>query len=68
MQMYPNLKAECARKNITNRMLAKCANCHENTIGNYYSDKDNSRISVEVAFKIRKTFFPELSLEYLFKN
>lgn len=62
--MYPNLKAECAKKNISNRQLAVCINVHENTIANRY--KGESHYEIEDAFKIRWAFFPELDLEYLF--
>lgn len=64
--MYNNLRAECARANITNRQIAHKLNISENTVTNIMNGK--TKVSVETAFKIRHLFFPNLDLEYLFAN
>lgn len=63
---YVNLKAEMARCGVKQIELAKLLDVREGTI----SDKINgkSTFDIEEAFKIKKTFFPELSLDYLFSK
>ena len=63
---YVNLKAELARCGVKQIDLAKLLNVREGTI----SDKINgkSTFDIEEAFKIKKTFFPEFSLDYLFSR
>lgn len=62
--MYRNLLAEMARKDITKKQIAKLLKVRDATI----SDKINGKYSFKLdeAFKIKKEFFPQLSIEYLF--
>lgn len=62
--MYKNLKAEMARLGITQQNIADCLQVRNATI----SDKINgkSRFYYDEALKIKTSFFPALSLEYLF--
>lgn len=62
--MYRNLLAEMARKCITKKQIAKFLKVRDATI----SDKINGKYSFKLdeAFKIKKEFFPQLSIEYLF--
>ena len=64
--MLNNLRAEMARKNITMMDLANLLGVRHATI----SDKINGkyRFYYEEALKIKNTFFPECSLEYLFDS
>ena len=62
--MYRNLLAEMARKSITKKEIAKFLDLRVATI----CDKINGKYSFKLdeAFKIKKKFFPQLSIEYLF--
>lgn len=62
--MYKNLRAEMARNKLTVGDLAKALNVRRATV----SDKINGkrRFYYEECLKIKKTFFPNLSIEYLF--
>lgn len=64
--MFPNLKAEMARKGITIGMVAEFLNVRPATV----SDKINGkfRFYYEEVIAIRNKFFPDLSIEYLFEN
>lgn len=63
--MFKNLRAEMARKNITNEKIAKALNLNVSTI----CAKLNStnRLKYIEAKKIQAIFFPNLSTEYLFE-
>lgn len=63
--MYRNLLAEMARKNITKKEIANFLDLRVATI----CDKINGKYSFKLdeAFKIKKEFFPQLSVEYLFE-
>lgn len=63
--MYTNLKIELVKKSLTQKEIADYIGIHENSMGNKIS---NGSFSVEEAFKIKAKFFPECSLEYLFKR
>lgn len=62
--MYENFRVECARLKLTNKQIAIAAGVSENTASSIRNGK--TRVTIEVAFKLRHAFFPELSLEYLF--
>jgi len=64
--MYPNLNAELARRNIKRTDIAKdLFNGRTATV----SDKLNGRYPLQLseAIKIKKRYFPELELGYLFE-
>lgn len=63
-KLYKNLRAEMARNRLTMGDLAKALNVRRATV----SDKINGkrRFYYEECLKIKKTFFPNLSIEYLF--
>lgn len=64
--MFPNLKAEMARKNIKCAAVAEILNLSYDSVINKLNGKtDFTRAEV---FKIRDTYFPSLSLDYLFKT
>lgn len=62
--MYRNLEAEMARHSIKRKNLSDEIGVKYSTI----SDKLNGRtpFTFDETVKIKKTFFPELPLEYLF--
>lgn len=62
--MYPNLNAEMARHNIKQSNIANALNIKKATV----SDKVNNKTSFKIdeCKEIKKSFFPNLSLEYLF--
>ena len=63
--MTRNLKAELARAGISKGKLAELLNIRRSDI----SRKLNSgRFTLKEAFLIRDTFFPTLSLDYLFEE
>lgn len=64
--MYPNLDAEMARKGLKRKDLAWMFKDRVATV----SDKLNGKspILIDEAIKIQQTYFPSLSLEYLFKK
>ncbi len=64
--MFPNLRAEMARKNIKPKKLANILGISYDSIINKLNGKtDFTRSEI---FKIRDTFFPGLKLEYLFET
>lgn len=64
--MYHNLKAEMARKGIKVKDIADLLKVRRATA----SDKINGkyRFYCDEAIKIKKTFFPDLSIDYLFQS
>ncbi len=63
--MFPNLRAEMARKNIKYVAIAEILGISYDSVINKISGKtDFTRSEI---FKIRDILFPDLSLEYLFK-
>lgn len=62
--MYPNLKAEMARRQVTANQLAQLLEVRPATV----SDKMNGRYRFyyEEVLAIKRHFFPDLSIEYLF--
>lgn len=63
---YRNLEAECARKGITKKDIALCLDVRYATV----SDKMRGKypFTLDEALKIKKNFFPNLSIEYLFNK
>jgi len=61
---YPNLRAEMSRIGIKQIDIAKLLGVGEATISNKMKGK--SKFDINEAFLIKKTFFPNLSLDYLF--
>ena len=66
--MYSNLRSEMARRNISNREMAKVLKLHENTVSNKLLGKSESGFSIEEAFLIKSAFFKDLDLGYLFQR
>lgn len=65
-RQYPNLDAEMARVGVTQKDIAKLLEKRTATI----SDKMNgkSKFDIDEAHLIKKTFFPNLLLDYLFNK
>ncbi len=61
---FANLRAEMSRKNINITMISKLLGVTRGTAGNKLSRKQP--ITIEEAFLISETFFPEQDLKYLF--
>ena len=66
MPRYKNLRAEMARKGVTVRQIAQFLKVRFATV----SDKLNgrSRFFCDEAIQIKRRFFPECPLEYLFDD
>lgn len=64
--MFPNLKAEMARQNITQSYLAKEIGVTEGTMSLKLNGKN--ALSLEEAKKIRNILNVKESLDYLFKK
>jgi DNA-binding XRE family transcriptional regulator len=64
--MYKNLIAEMEAKHLTKLSMAKQLNMRYATL----IDKTNGKypFTLNEAKRIKDTFFPDLSLEYLFSN
>lgn len=64
--MYSNLEAEMARKGINKLFIAEQMGMRYATL----VDKLNGKypLSFDQAYAIKKRFFPEYSLEYLFSS
>ena len=64
--MFPNLRAEMARLCLDGNNLAKALGVSYKTVINKMIGKTEfTRIEM---FTIRKTFFPNLSIDYLFEE
>lgn len=61
-----NLKGEMAKKDITIEEVSKLLGIHRNSVANKING--DSSFSIDEAFKIHKNYFPNLSMEYLFKT
>ncbi|ASS38494.1 hypothetical protein AXF17_02180 [Mogibacterium pumilum] len=62
--MFKNLQKEMKEQHISNRDIARAIGKDERSISNKLSGRtDFTRIEM---FTIRDTFFPEMTLEYLF--
>ena len=63
--MFRNLKAEMVRKQITGKMIAEHLGINPATVS--AKIRNSNRLTVEEAQKIRETFFPEFTFDYLFR-
>lgn len=61
---YLNLKAEMAKRNITIESIATHLGLHRNSVA-YKLNKGGS-FSIEESMEIRKEFFPDLPIDYIF--
>ena len=64
--MYRNLNAEIARNGLTKMDLAKYLGVRSATV--YDKMKGKYSFTLDEAFRIKKKFFPDLELEYLFER
>ena len=62
--MYKNLLAEMARKGIIHSQIAKAIGINPSTLSAKLNTYD--RLKLCEAEKIKNTFFPSMSIEYLF--
>ena len=63
---YRNLDAEMARYGITNKMMAEAIGKSSESIDKKRSGRIDWKLSEILA--VKKTFFPDLSLNYLFER
>lgn len=61
-----NLCAEMARYGISNSDIQNLLNCSLRTVTNKLTEETD--FTIPEALKIRNTFFPNLTLEYLFES
>ena len=61
---YLNLRGEMAKRNVSIENIAELLGIHRNSVANKVSGK--SRFSVDEAFSIQKTFFPDMEVQNLF--
>ena len=61
-----NLVIEIAKKNIERNTIAQVLGIHRNSLNNKLSGA--TQFTVDEAFMIKKVFFPEFDLTYLFSN
>jgi plasmid maintenance system antidote protein VapI len=64
--MYRNLEAEMARHGILKKDVAETLKVRHATV--YDKMNGKSSFTLDEAFKIRNTYFPELAIEYLFEK
>lgn len=62
--MFKNLKAEMARNGISNKQIAEVLGIDVSTVSAKLNAYD--RLKYCEAEKIRKTFFPDMQIDYLF--
>ncbi len=62
--MFKNLKAEMARNDISNKQIAEALGIDVSTVSAKLNTYD--RLKLCEAEKIRKVFFPNMKIEYLF--
>lgn len=62
--IFPNLRAEMARKGLTIRDLAEAISVSRETVSNKLSGK--TQIYLGEAFQIIERFFPDKDVAYLF--
>lgn len=61
-----NLKGEMAKRNIKVEDIANELKIHRNSASNKING--DTSFSIEEAVKIKDTYFPDLSLKYLFEK
>ena len=64
---YPNLEAELARKRITRGQIADLLKKDKSTISTWMNG-ERTGFSVRDAMAIRRAFFPNMTLDYLFSE
>lgn len=65
---YPYLVAEIKKRDIKNKDIAACLGINRQALHFKLSDKTNGKFSVEQAIQIKQAFFPDMSVEELFKK
>ena len=63
---YPNLRAEMSRTGIKQIDIAKVLGVSK--IAVYQKMNGKSRFTIDEAFLIQKTFFPNFTVDYLFSD
>lgn len=63
---YENLRAEMARQRLTLKQISDTIHMNRDTLSRKLSGK--SPLYLDEAFYIQKAFFPEMNVEYLFKE
>lgn len=63
---YRNLEAELSRYGIARKDIAAVLGLNVNTVSEKLSNPD--RLKLKEAQTIRRTFFPKLTMEYLFDD
>jgi hypothetical protein len=64
--MFPNLKAEMARKNINGIYISVLLGCDPKTFSSKMTGK--TEFTRSEIFKIQKDLFPNFTVEYLFNE
>ena len=64
--MLHNLEAEIARSNVKRTDIADALGIGTRTL--YAKIHGETKFTTEEAFKVQKTFFPDLTLDYLFET
>ncbi len=64
--MFPNLRAEMARKNITIKEIAEFLGKTDSWLDNRISGK--ASLPIVDGVRLRNKFFPEIDIEVLFSN
>lgn len=63
---YPNLAAEMTRNGVTEKDIATAVSKSTDTVKNWMKGKGDFPIGK--AFTVQETFFPSLSIAYLFST
>lgn len=61
---FPNLLAEMARRGLTISGMAEELGCARDTLARNF----NGSLRIDEALRIRDRYFPDCSLDYLFKR
>ena len=67
MALYPNLEAEMARHDVTQRDIAQLIGKRPETVSNWMNGR-RGEFTVSAAFKIAETFFDGCDAAYLFER
>ena len=63
---YPNLSAEMTRYGISQKDLAEGIGRTAETVSRWMTGKNT--VGTNDAFKIQRTFFPDMPIDYLFSS
>lgn len=63
---YPNLTAEMTRQNIDAKLIAAAIGRSTDTVKNWLKGK--GEFPIGKAFTVQETFFPSMSIAYLFSH